>query len=541
MTATVIHAVSEVAITSFSQGSPTTQRTLGVGNPTVVKLRDDQFAHLRSTWTAMSTTIDDATQTLEMIGNLSGVFTDDQLQALATMVATKVSGNMASATTTSVTRRQPQTHKYLYNYLTASDCETLKSPVDITRKLTTIVDRSLALGLRHPNELTMTGALAVVAVYGGYSWSPSEQYNRLQELKALWKSRRQVSNVDQTLSNYPVDANDFKAAYPQLYTAELAICDIPSVQFEATRLSMATRKTHRSVNIQSPSQSSQGVPAVVNNYPDWAKHAVFAMLQSFATPAVEGAPGLRVFTPPRRVPEPRALENTPSVAAGSSEVLASALELPIVPRAPVDTPAALEDGSRGAPKSLQEVSAEVRSALAARRGRPTDDGQSGHGTADDDDSVVTGALPKKARTEPTVPVDIRKRQTKSQPKIKAKAKSKSVVVASGTRGNPQVFSRQNPPAMPKLGQVPPIEYCGCRVYSSAADKKWRVLPRPGKSLYDKSFFGGQSAERVLGSCARVLSQTGVASEAPACSVSPRYARSGMRPKIRSSVRFTRGC
>ena len=62
----------------------TTQRTLGVGNPTVVKLRDDQFSHLRSTWTAMTPTVEEATQTLETLGNLSGVFTDEQLQVLAT-------------------------------------------------------------------------------------------------------------------------------------------------------------------------------------------------------------------------------------------------------------------------------------------------------------------------------------------------------------------------------------------------------------------------------------------------------------------------
>lgn len=482
----------------------TTQRTLGVGNPTVVKLRDDQFAHLRSTWTAMAPTVDEATETLDMLGKMTSVFDDEQLQALATLVATKVSGNMTSSSATSVTRRQPQTHKYLYNYLTQSDCETLKSPIDITKKLATIVDRSLAIGLRNPNELTMTGALAVVAVYGGYSWSPSEQYNRLQELKALWKTRRQVSIVDPTLSNYPVDAKDFKAAYPQLYTDELAICDIPSVQFEAARLSMAARKTHRSVNIQSPSPVASPAPAAPTFSPEWAKHAVFAMLQSFATPPADGASGLRVLTPGRRVTETRALENSPSVTEAYATGSASELELPIVPVAPVRTAAVVEDARQASPKSLLEVSAEVRSALAARRGRPSEDDDGDDGATIADDSATTRRPLKKARKEQSVASDIVRRQTRSKPKTKAKAKSKSAVAAPGARGAHQVFARQNPPPMPKLGQAPPLEYCGCRVYSSAADKKWRVLPRPGKSLYDKSFSWGkvpsESWARVLAYC-----------------------------------------
>ena len=254
---------------------------------------------------------------------------------------------------------------------------------------------------------------------------------------------------------------------------------------------MATRKTHRSVNIQSTSQSSQVVPAVATNSPDWATQALFAMLQSFATTTTEGAPGLRVFTPARRVPETRALENSPSVAEGSGAVRAPELELPIVPMTPVHTPPPLQAENRVSPKSLQQVSAEVRSALAARRGRHNDDGQAGHEAADEDESVVEGPPRKRARTVPSVASDTLKRQTKSKAKAKAKAKSKSTVVPPGARGKPEVFSRQNPPTMPKLGQVPPIEYCGCRVYSSAADKKWRVLPRPGKSLYDKSFLGAK--------------------------------------------------
>ena len=49
-------------------------------------------------------------------------------------------------------------------------------------------------------------------------------------------------------------------------------------------------------------------------------------------------------------------------------------------------------------------------------------------------------------------------------------------------------------AVPKFGVDFPFSYNGCNVYRSAA--RYRVVPRPGKSVYDKAFqFGGMKTEK----------------------------------------------
>ena len=47
---------------------------------------------------------------------------------------------------------------------------------------------------------------------------------------------------------------------------------------------------------------------------------------------------------------------------------------------------------------------------------------------------------------------------------------------------------------PKLGAVMPFVYKGCKVYHSVSASKWRVVPRPGESAFDKSFSYGKDGK-----------------------------------------------
>ena len=54
----------------------------------------------------------------------------------------------------------------------------------------------------------------------------------------------------------------------------------------------------------------------------------------------------------------------------------------------------------------------------------------------------------------------------------------------------EVSARTERPPAPALEKTAPINHHGCRIYTSVADKKWRVMPKPGESLYDKGFAWG---------------------------------------------------
>ena len=60
---------------------------------------------------------------------------------------------------------------------------------------------------------------------------------------------------------------------------------------------------------------------------------------------------------------------------------------------------------------------------------------------------------------------------------------------SAVHPGPRTGGSERPP-MPALEKTAPINHHGCRIYTSVADKKWRVMPKPGESLYDKGFAWG---------------------------------------------------
>ena len=74
-------------------------------------------------------------------------------------------------------------------------------------------------------------------------------------------------------------------------------------------------------------------------------------------------------------------------------------------------------------------------------------------------------------------------KAKAKPKAKAAGKAKAKAAAkSGAR--PGAADAGGPPP---FGSACPLFYKGCKIYDAPNDKKYRVLPKPGLSLYDKAF------------------------------------------------------
>lgn len=77
--------------------------------------------------------------------------------------------------------------------------------------------------------------------------------------------------------------------------------------------------------------------------------------------------------------------------------------------------------------------------------------------------------------------------------LAAASEPRHPTIAAGSDGKRKAPSEDRP-AMPPLGIHPPFFYRGCKVYSSPAAKKWRVMPRPGGCLYDRAFAWGSNPQ-----------------------------------------------
>ena len=91
------------------------------------------------------------------------------------------------------------------------------------------------------------------------------------------------------------------------------------------------------------------------------------------------------------------------------------------------------------------------------------------------------------------------KKTAAQPKTKAIAKGKPKAAAKATAAPKAIVKGRSSdakrPAMPELSKQPAVMHKGCKIYTCVSDRKWRVLPKPGVSLYDKAFKWGEDPMR----------------------------------------------
>jgi hypothetical protein len=234
----------------------------------VARAQTDQLQNLIRIFGRIRPTTDDAQATLSMLADPEGApgFTADQKRELARAVM--MASNNIGTTSLTVSRAQPQHHMHLFNYLTRSDWDTLRSPVQLDDKFSVMANRSLAIGLLHPCERTNVCIVSIVAVAGQYNWLADESLQYLNMFKRLMKLKRtSVAGLVATFSDFPADVANFTALHNNRYDIDNMPVPSPflAASFEERRLVTAARKSHKSVFASGPKNIGSGLSSSGSN------------------------------------------------------------------------------------------------------------------------------------------------------------------------------------------------------------------------------------------------------------------------------------
>jgi len=145
-------------------------------------------------------------------------------------------------------------------YLTARDWEVLQdSAQNLDQKVSVIVSRALAIGLKSPSEKTIVSIVNVLSMAcGGVSASKSLELVDL--VKGTIKKLRGARDVNTRV--YPDDGKMYAASHPDVYSASAPPIAPPfgNVQVELSRQAVVARKSHKNIR-QQTSASSCAAPA----------------------------------------------------------------------------------------------------------------------------------------------------------------------------------------------------------------------------------------------------------------------------------------
>ncbi len=443
-------------------------------------LRTQQFEHLKALFQKSSTTLEDATEAMQLSSQSADVFSMEQMSKLRQIIGMSASCTGAkpgAAVHRGITVSENQVHKHMENYFTEQLWTTLlRRDISLPMKMAAFVAHFVdVVGLLHPKEVTYCHALSIlIAAHGPQHLGDLQAYQWLQDLKTAWQARRKIVKTNQGLAMYPEDVTDFVSMFPATFPEGQPPVPsrLPKMQIAQASMCVHARRTHKQVrahfacsSMGSEAQGSAnlgaflgtgGSPALATT----ANQHPFAMLQTVVQnmnqmmQAMQGPPdsaqGIRLQMvgggglanqSSARPPPTRNLalmgEQTPPSAVVPAE--ASVLAKPNDTPWPEKEPPALKD-------------------------------------KDEIDTMIERC--KEARSNP-------KPKAKATAKAKTTAKAKAKAKASCNKSSVIKTSTKKPP-MPKVGvATEPIIYKGCRVYTSVANQKWRVLPKGAR--VDKAF------------------------------------------------------
>lgn len=180
------------AVCRFLEAS---QQALGAGHPSIVEMRQNQLQHLKTSFNATQPTFEDSANTLEALAKPMSCFTDAQRRELSEIVASLADARDttgAAAPSTIIKRAKVQTHLHMFNYLTASEWDTLQSTCTMDRKIHTMIDRCLAIGLANPSEPTVASIIATIEVASGTSPFADHDFQLIKVLRGRWGAQCHV-------------------------------------------------------------------------------------------------------------------------------------------------------------------------------------------------------------------------------------------------------------------------------------------------------------------------------------------------------------
>ena len=440
-----------------------------------------------------------------------------------------------------------QTHMFMYNYLTKEDWETLVSEtVHAHSRIELIVCRALSIGLYYPSELTCVAMLAIVSVAGRELWSPDVSHGYLVALKASMKLQRKVkANMEghprDIVSRFPVRVASFLEDNPVRFDYSPIDPPVSVSLIEQRKVTMAARKTHRSLRETTPPPASSEDPiaTLMRTLMSGAAHR--PSLTDVASPASR-APATPSLTDVASLTDdllsPVAKSEADTEAAplwdlkpevkeeavplGDRQAPVKLEHLPLPPAPPLLTMKVKERVKQeGSPRALDFRNAPIDSRPPMSKGDTMMQLYDDFGTLLKERAIKKAAA-SELREKPSAPAADEKPRKRYRAKSKRPAavdRAKTSASATGPKsssaaaGGPAACSDRSSavagpgarvvddciacrPAMPPLAPMKAIVYRGCKIYASMARKVWRVYPYPGLTVYDKKISWAGDSEKA---------------------------------------------
>ena len=445
---------------------------LAMPHDTYVSLQLAQMAHLTIFFANASPHLDDASATLAALAVATDAFSVDQRTELGNVIGKAVQAQTCPIDAhlgQSRQRAANQTHEHMSNYLTLNDWNTIRNTTSHeSTRISTMVNACLRIGLRNPCERTTAAVVAILAATSqGQNATTSHQ--TLLEFKSHLKKLRakQNSTIVKSLDAYPADVvaclaeigNPFLDSDPPVpCPVDHSIIDNLSktLPMRVTNAVIAGRKSANSpVIVAAP--IAPAMPPMMEQMMQHMLAAVFGNKRTcdvqFLSP-VRGTSAISLGSSDSDTPPPAPGQH---LALTDGEV------------GQERSPPSGNEAASSRPQSLSEMIKAVQTGLATTK----------------EQNAQARAEAKQAENE-TAKVNEAEHKHKPEAQPRAKRVNAQADVPVPKRGKGMKCTEDRP-RLPALSKQSFIAYKGCKIYTAVAASAWRVLPKPGESLYDKKF------------------------------------------------------
>ena len=476
----------------------------GTQAPMIATITEGRVHNLKSMLGRMPTDLLDMTASISLIGSTS-VFTPEQRSSLLQAIHSKMHGEDVGAKNVDT---KTQSHPFIENYLTNELWEQLhdKSLSEDARVQILVNFLHLRNGCKFPDTASRRRFVAIIVLANGQTLTPHSAKACFDLFAAVNVKMRAIrAHVPTTCKYFPIDVEDFKALYPDMYDV-----DAPPITSRFSRSQIDevwTSVPARGTNKLLMGQSNTRMPSLpaCTNVDDPMRQMienpmVINMMRAFANMANAGQPSGR-GPPPAPVNieyreqslfrnEHPALSNGEGLQhargptqqpQGTAHVGAAAGSLtrqPTSSNIEKELDVMIDQGLNAPPKA--KVQTGKKPANGVDTDDETDSAADGKDVADEKGCADRVGKPGGIKKGPKRAGDdkghVDNRAAKRQSCDKGSVDNRRTTKDYGT----------NLKAPPKLSNlVLPCFYNNCKVYGT--DTKFRVYPRPNVSKYDKGF------------------------------------------------------
>jgi hypothetical protein len=418
---------------------------------------DNQIRNIKSIIAHTSIDIGDATRAFTTISESS--LSAPHKQELLHAVHTRVGAPLSSTTDSD---NKGQQHKYIFNYMTEAgwqkqcdpNCSELERCIDMIKLCHQI-------GLYFPDVITLKTIVSTMLMAHGTSPTPLGAKALYDLFVSQNKQRRPLKKfADMSEQVFPESVASFIELHPDKYheAAKPVRSRVSGQEVTFLAPTLAARNTHTFLRSSSASTMQTGMQ------PAFHMGAASSSMNTM-NPMMMLAQHMFNAMQPRQ----------DCVFSPMQDGVFSPRRSPRAQQAPALTDESVHGDSSGAPLPLKDKGDDA-------------DGVGG-------DATTLGSEDKRSELDKLLdinlnagkPVKIGAPTPKKKPTPPAVASPKTPVVKSclkkpAASESLLVFTAHSPP---KLGTPCPFMFLGCKVLCTAS--AYRVFPKPGKSVYDKSF------------------------------------------------------